>query len=224
MSHLITSEISKDRIVEAVVFISLVLIPSSPENGTSICLEEALLYFYPRSLSWVWCHSRLQELVPHPLDINHWKLFLQFQWVGLWWARDSLWATDCHILGHWLPLLGLPSCYNCIAVHSHFTISCRERLLNLKANSERNWTFKVEAVVKNPPANAGVAREVGLTPGSGRSLGVGSGNLLWCSCLENSMGRRAWRAVVHGAKKSHTWLSTERNWSKQWVKQSIYIW
>ena len=211
-------------IVAAAVFISLVLIPSSPENGTSICMVEALLYFYSRSFSWVWCHSRLQELVPRPLDINHRTLFLRLQWLGLWWARDSLWATECQILGHWLPLLGLPSCYNCIVVHSHFTISCGERLLNFKANSEMNWTFKVEAVAKNLPANAEVAREVGLIPGSGRSLGVGSGNLLWYSCLENSMGRGAWRAAVHGAKKSHTWLSTERNGSKRWVKQSIYIW
>ena len=141
----------------------------------------------------------------------------------------STWLT----LGCWLSDLGpltatpwvvLPSCYDYIVVHSHFTVSCGERLLNFKANSERNWTLKVEAVVKNPPANAGVAREVSLIPGSGRSLGVGSGNLLWYSCLENSIGRGAWRVAVHGAKKSHTWLSTERNWFKRWVKQSIYIW
>ena len=43
-------------------------------------------------------------------------------------------------------------------------------------------TFKrasqVVPVVKNPPANAGGARDAGSIPGSGRSLGVGKGNLL----------------------------------------------
>ena len=33
-------------------------------------------------------------------------------------------------------------------------------------------------VVKNPPANAGDARETGSIPGLGRSSGVGNGNLL----------------------------------------------
>ena len=40
-------------------------------------------------------------------------------------------------------------------------------------------------VVKNPPANAGDAREAGLIPGLGRVPGVGNGNLLQCSFLES---------------------------------------
>ena len=32
-------------------------------------------------------------------------------------------------------------------------------------------------MVKNPPANAGDARNTGLIPGFGRSLGIGNGNL-----------------------------------------------
>ena len=39
------------------------------------------------------------------------------------------------------------------------------------------------SVVKNPPANAGDARDVGSIPGSGRPPGVGNGNLLQYSCL-----------------------------------------
>jgi len=41
----------------------------------------------------------------------------------------------------------------------------------------------------NPPPNAGDARDLGLTPGLGRSLGVGNGNPLQYYCLENSMDR-----------------------------------
>ena len=56
-------------------------------------------------------------------------------------------------------------------------------------------------MVKNPPANAGGARAVSSIPGSERSSGVGSGNSLQYSCLENSMDRGAWQAIVHGATK-----------------------
>ena len=43
------------------------------------------------------------------------------------------------------------------------------------------------SVVKNPPANAGGAREAGSMPGSERSPGVGNGDPLKYSCLENSV-------------------------------------
>ena len=59
-----------------------------------------------------------------------------------------------------------------------------------------------DPVVKNPPANAGDTRDAGLIPESGRSLGVGNGNPLLYSCLENSMDRGAWRVTVHRVIKS----------------------
>ena len=37
-------------------------------------------------------------------------------------------------------------------------------------------TFQVALVVKNPPASAGDIRDVGLTPGSGRSPAGGHNN------------------------------------------------
>ena len=67
--------------------------------------------------------------------------------------------------------------------------------------------FPSGAMVKNPPANAGDARNVGLIPGSGRSPGVGNGNLIQYSCQESSMDRGAWGATVHGVAKSQTWLN-----------------
>ena len=65
-------------------------------------------------------------------------------------------------------------------------------------------TFQVTVVVKNPPASAGDARDTGSVPGSGRSPGIGNGNPLQYSCLENSMDRGAWWATVHGAAESRT--------------------
>ena len=42
--------------------------------------------------------------------------------------------------------------------------------------------FPDDAVVKNPPANAGAAGDVGLIPGWRKSLGGGNGNLLQYYC------------------------------------------
>ena len=51
-------------------------------------------------------------------------------------------------------------------------------------------------MVKNPYANAGDVRDLGLIPGSGRSPGGGHGNTLHHSCLGNPMDRGAWQATV----------------------------
>ena len=52
---------------------------------------------------------------------------------------------------------------------------------------------QVMQLVKNLPANALGARDVGSIPGSGRSPGIGNGNPLQYSCLENwkSHGQRS---------------------------------
>ena len=49
-----------------------------------------------------------------------------------------------------------------------------------------------------------IAGDRGSIPGSGMSLGEGSGNPLRCSCLGNPMDRGAWRATVRGVAKSQT--------------------
>ena len=59
-------------------------------------------------------------------------------------------------------------------------------------------------MVKNLPASVGDAGDTGdadSIPGSGRSSGVRNGNPLQYSCLENSMGRGAWWAIVLGVKR-----------------------
>ena len=57
---------------------------------------------------------------------------------------------------------------------------------------------------KESTCNAG---DSALIPGSGRSPGEGNGNPLQYSCLQNSMGRGAWWATVHGVTKSRPLLS-----------------
>ena len=56
-------------------------------------------------------------------------------------------------------------------------------------------------MVKNLPANAGDSGDMGLFPGSGRSLGGGNGNPLQYSGLENPMDRGVWQSIVHGISR-----------------------
>ena len=59
------------------------------------------------------------------------------------------------------------------------------------------WASQVAPVIKNPLANAGEIRDVGLIPGLGRSPGEEIGNTFQYSCLQNSMDRGFWRITVY---------------------------
>ena len=69
-----------------------------------------------------------------------------------------------------------------------------------------NPASQVALVVKNLPATAGVVRDTGLIPGSGRTPGGGHGNPLQYSCLEKPMVRGAWQHAVHRVTQSQTRL------------------
>ena len=57
-------------------------------------------------------------------------------------------------------------------------------------------------MVKNPPANAGDAKDEGSIPGLGRSSGEGNGNPLQHFCLENPRDRGAWWDIVLGIARA----------------------
>ena len=68
----------------------------------------------------------------------------------------------------------------------------------------QKWASQVLLAVKNLPANAGGAGNVGSIPGGGH------GNPLQYSCLENSMDRGAWWATFHRvAYHTHIEISTD---------------
>ena len=56
-------------------------------------------------------------------------------------------------------------------------------------------------MVKNPPANAGDARDMGPIHGSGRFPGEGNGNSLQYFCLGNPMDKGAWQTTVCGVTR-----------------------
>ena len=66
------------------------------------------------------------------------------------------------------------------------------------------YGFPGGSVVKNPPADAGNAGDVGLIPGSQKFPGGENGNPLQYSCLGNPTDREAWWTTVHEVAKSRT--------------------
>ena len=75
--------------------------------------------------------------------------------------------------------------------------------------------FPGGSVVKNLPANAGVAGDSGSIPGSGRSPGEGKGYALQYSGLENSMD-----CIVYGVAKSWTRLN---NFHSHFTKGMLWL-
>ena len=78
-------------------------------------------------------------------------------------------------------------------------------------------------VIKNLPANAGDVRDMESIPGLVRFPGVGNGNPLQYSCLENRMDRGTCWAIVHSVTKYQTLLkrlsmhvcTVQVNWLEQ---------
>ena len=67
-------------------------------------------------------------------------------------------------------------------------------------------TFVINYGVSHGKESACNAGELGLSPGLGRSPGVGNGHPLQYSGLENSTDRGAWRSTVHRFTESRTRL------------------
>ena len=121
----------------------------------------------------------------------------------------------------WLVTLPLPYSWNASSI---CLICLAPVIMEIIANTQMKHTmFQAlshsisitvlrESIITEFPGGSGSkesahsAGEPGSIPGSGRSPGEGNGNPLQYSCLENPMGRGAWRATVHEIAKSQTWL------------------
>ena len=112
--------------------------------------------------------------------------------LGAIWAFTEYMLTKCGISAVYIHLLKwlFPVIIDVVCV----------RFLTLMSNIK--GLLSGEVVKKNPPANAGDTTDVGLIPGSGRSPGVGNGNMLLYCCLENSINRGTWWPTVHRVERS----------------------
>ena len=73
-----------------------------------------------------------------------------------------------------------------------------------------NEGFQGDSEVEKLPANGGNAGEAGSIPGSGRPLGVGNGNPIQYSCLENPVSRGLWQDTVHRTQSLGHTLATQQ--------------
>ena len=80
--------------------------------------------------------------------------------------------------------------------------------------------FASGSVGKESFCNAG---DLGLVPGLGGSPGEGSGHPPQYSCLENSMDRAAWQAIVPGITESQTRLGDFQLKKKKWAWKSEWL-
>ena len=86
-------------------------------------------------------------------------------------------------------------------------ISNKTETFGLRVRGKTDTLFTVVLGVKNKPADAEDARDMGSIPESGRFPGGGSGYPLQYPCQENPVNRGGWRATVHGTAESD---STDR--------------
>ena len=86
------------------------------------------------------------------------------------------------------PPSSLPTCnYSSFSISLSLLLFCYICLFYFWDSTYTWWASQMAREVKNLPANAEDARHAGSITGLGSSPGVGNGNLLQYSCLENSM-------------------------------------
>ena len=88
-----------------------------------------------------------------------------------------------------------------------FKLWCWRRLLRVLWTARRSNKSILKKI------NPEYSFNLGSVPGLGRSPGEGHGNQLQYSCLENSMDRGAWWAIVYRAARSQTQLSDSHIYS-----------
>ena len=96
------------------------------------------------------------------------------------------------------PTISLPG-------NNYFSFICA--LPKIVCANANIWGFPGGSMGKESACSAEDTGDAGATPGSGRSLGEGNGNLLQYSSLGNSTDKGPWWAIVHEVAKSQTWLS-----------------
>ena len=70
-----------------------------------------------------------------------------------------------------------------------------------KLNTELPYDPASHFQIDMETERAGDTRDVSSVPGMGRCSGIGNGNLIQYSCVENPMDKGAWQARVVGSQR-----------------------
>ena len=107
------------------------------------------------------------------------------------WKQPKCLSTD-----HWFKKTSY------IYTHTHIYIAI---LVTKKKDKHHvSLTYRIFPGGSDDKESACIAGDLSSIPGLGRSPGEGNNYPLQYSGLENSMGRGAWQAAVHGVAKSQT--------------------
>ena len=169
-------------------------------DGCMLCGEgKAYLIFKGHSVEWVQ-FSSVQSLSRVWLFATPWIAVCQaFLSINNSWNLLKLMSIESMMLSNHLIL-----CHPLFLLQS-FPASRSFQMSQLFASGGQH--IGVSHSGKNPPANAGDARDADSIPGSRRSPGEGNGSPLEYFCLKNPMDRGASWATVHGIAKRWTWPS-----------------
>ena len=116
----------------------------------------------------------------------------------------------CMLISKYINILWfLNSCYKWLAIFNYFLII--KILL---------WGFPGGSDGEESVSNAG---NLGLIPGSGRSLGEGNGYPLQCSCLETSMDREAWLQSMGSQRVRQDWMTNTFTLSRYYYSVGFWI-
>ena len=173
--------------------------PVHPKGNQSwICVErtdaeaETLILWPPDGedlthLKRPWCWERLKAGEGDNRGWDGWMTSLT-QWTWVWVNSGSWW---------WTGKPGMLQSMGSQRVEHDWATK-------LNWTEPLHWASLVAQRVKNLACNSG---DLSSVPEWGRSPGEGNGNPLQYSCQGNSVDRGGWRAMVHGAANSQTWLS-----------------
>jgi len=138
------------------------------------------------------------------INLENWKFLeayyniLGYYWKGMWWLLCFFFFSLKYI---WFIMV-----YMCVYTYIHIIYI---------------YTYDRWHKGKRPTCQCRRHRSCGFDiPELGRCPGVGNGNPVQYSCLDNSIDRWAWWSIVHGVTKSRTWL---KDWAHEYLYIYIYI-
>ena len=148
------------------------------------------------------------------------------RWVGwnIAWGRENRWqraaGNERLVVIHW-NYEGQHKYHHNMKLNEHWMDGNRKEVERRGRAIVGKMTFLGFPGGSDSKESACNAGDLGLIPGLGRSPREENGNSLQYSCLEKSMNRGAWWAIIHRVAKSQTnifiFISLVVQWLRLWA-------